>query len=77
MPPAGFLAGLQTHPAPRPRWQVGPRALGHRSLLAYPDREEVKARLNAIKGRQVSAPGEDTAAIFFSAANPGIPLRRC
>ena len=34
------------------RTEVGPRALGHRSLLGYPDSEGMKAKFNAIKHRQ-------------------------
>jgi predicted NodU family carbamoyl transferase len=37
----------------RGRQEVGPRALGHRSLLAFPNEEAVKHKLNAIKHRQV------------------------
>ncbi len=33
------------------RMEVGPRALGQRSILADPRRAELKARLNAMKGR--------------------------
>jgi len=36
----------------RGRQEFGPRALGHRSLLAVPDSEEVKDRLNRVKARQ-------------------------
>jgi hydroxymethyl cephem carbamoyltransferase len=34
------------------RYEVGPRALGNRSLLAAPFREEMRDRLNSIKGRE-------------------------
>jgi hypothetical protein len=34
------------------RTEVGPRALGHRSLLAYPASNEVKDKLNQLKVRQ-------------------------
>jgi hypothetical protein len=34
------------------RTEVGPRALGHRSLIAYPDSEAIKASLNRLKGRE-------------------------
>jgi hydroxymethyl cephem carbamoyltransferase len=34
------------------RYEIGPRALGNRSLLAAPFREEMKDRLNSIKGRE-------------------------
>ena len=37
----------------RGRQEFGPRALGHRSLLAFPNEEAVKHKLNAIKHRQV------------------------
>ena len=29
-----------------PHFQFGPRALGHRSMLCYPDRESLKEKLN-------------------------------
>jgi hydroxymethyl cephem carbamoyltransferase len=38
------------------RYEIGPRALGNRSLLASPFREEMKARLNEIKGRESYRP---------------------
>ncbi|NJP45819.1 carbamoyltransferase family protein [Actinacidiphila epipremni] len=38
------------------RSEYGPRALGHRSLLAHPGREENLARLNAVKGREEFRP---------------------
>ncbi|WP_017570598.1 carbamoyltransferase C-terminal domain-containing protein [Nocardiopsis halotolerans] len=34
------------------RWEIGPRALGHRSLLAEPFRAATRDRLNAIKKRE-------------------------
>src|SRR5690606_11658692 len=34
------------------RSEYGPRALGHRSLLAHPGRAENLDRLNAVKGRE-------------------------
>jgi len=34
------------------RWEIGPRALGHRSLLAEPFRAATKDRLNDIKQRE-------------------------
>ena len=34
------------------RWEIGPRALGNRSLLAEPFRAETRDRLNAIKLRE-------------------------
>ncbi|WP_058041143.1 carbamoyltransferase C-terminal domain-containing protein [Streptomyces roseifaciens] len=52
------------------RWEIGPRALGHRSLLAEPFRESTKERLNAIKKREDYRPiapccrVEDTDALF-------------
>lgn len=36
----------------RGRQEFGPRALGHRSLLAFPDSEEMRDRMNRIKFRQ-------------------------
>lgn len=45
---AGAVIGVA-----RGRAEHGPRALGHRSILAYPDRDEVRARVNArIKSRE-------------------------
>jgi carbamoyltransferase len=38
------------------RSEFGPRALGHRSLLADPRRRETTARLNAVKGRESFRP---------------------
>jgi carbamoyltransferase len=38
------------------RSEFGPRALGHRSLLADPRRPETTARLNAVKGRESFRP---------------------
>jgi carbamoyltransferase len=38
------------------RSEYGPRALGHRSLLAHPGRAENLARLNAVKGREEFRP---------------------
>jgi carbamoyltransferase len=38
------------------RSEYGPRALGHRSLLAHPGREENLARLNDVKGREEFRP---------------------
>lgn len=34
------------------RWEIGPRALGHRSILAEPFLDETRERLNTIKGRE-------------------------
>jgi carbamoyltransferase len=38
------------------RSEYGPRALGHRSLLAYPGDADTTARMNAIKGREQFRP---------------------
>jgi carbamoyltransferase len=38
------------------RSEFGPRALGHRSLLAHPGRQENLARLNDVKGREQFRP---------------------
>jgi carbamoyltransferase len=38
------------------RSEYGPRALGHRSLLAHPGRRETLARLNDVKGREQFRP---------------------
>ena len=38
------------------RAESGPRALGHRSILATPTRPEMRARINDIKGRQPYRP---------------------
>ena len=38
------------------RSEYGPRALGHRSLLAHPGRPENLERLNAVKGREEFRP---------------------
>ena len=40
----------------RGRQEYGPRALGHRSLLAVPDASDIKARLNRLKGREFYRP---------------------
>ncbi|XP_072031403.1 nodulation protein NolO-like [Amphiura filiformis] len=40
----------------RGRAEFGPRALGHRSLLAYPDQPEQLTRVNRLKGRQFYRP---------------------
>lgn len=55
-----FLAELLAGRAPtkpiiavvRGRQEYGPRALGHRSLLAVPDSEEMRVRMNRLKFRQ-------------------------
>ncbi|CAE7776819.1 cmcH, partial [Symbiodinium pilosum] len=36
----------------RGRQEFGPRALGHRSLLAVPDSDEIRVRMNRLKVRQ-------------------------
>merc|ERR1712061_979110 len=36
----------------RGRQEFGPRALGHRSLLAVPDSDEMRVRMNRLKFRQ-------------------------
>jgi hydroxymethyl cephem carbamoyltransferase len=52
------------------RWEIGPRALGNRSILAEPFGEETRQRLNAIKQREQYRPiapacrVEDLAAAF-------------
>jgi hydroxymethyl cephem carbamoyltransferase len=52
------------------RWEIGPRALGNRSLLAEPFRPETRDRLNAIKNRETYRPIapcarlEDLSAVF-------------
>ena len=38
------------------RSEFGPRALGHRSLLAHPGREKNLRRLNDVKGREQFRP---------------------
>lgn len=39
----------------RGRQEVGPRALGHRSLLAVPDMVEMKERMNKLKFRRLGS----------------------
>jgi hydroxymethyl cephem carbamoyltransferase len=54
----------------RGRWEIGPRALGHRSLLAEPFHASTRDRLNQIKQREGYRPiapvvrVEDLAAVF-------------
>ncbi|WP_441249578.1 carbamoyltransferase C-terminal domain-containing protein [Kitasatospora sp. McL0602] len=54
------------------RWEIGPRALGHRSLLAEPFDPRTKDRLNAIKAREDYRPiapvcrAEDVSSLFDS-----------
>jgi len=38
------------------RYEMGPRALGNRSLLASPFKDDIRARLNALKGREYYRP---------------------
>jgi predicted NodU family carbamoyl transferase len=59
------------------RSEIGPRALGNRSLLAAPFKRESRDRLNAIKGRETYRPiapvclAEDAADLFgLHAASP-------
>lgn len=57
------------------RWEIGPRALGNRSILAAPFREETRARLNRIKQREQFRPIapvclEEDAERFFSCKEP-------
>lgn len=53
------------------RWEIGPRALGHRSLLAEPFNASTHQRLNAVKKREDYRPiapvcrVEDLAAVFY------------
>jgi carbamoyltransferase len=49
---AAILAGDNIVGVVRGRTEVGPRALGHRSLLCYPANQSLHAKLNLIKGRQ-------------------------
>ncbi|HEX4789591.1 MAG TPA: carbamoyltransferase C-terminal domain-containing protein [Actinospica sp.] len=57
------------------RSEFGPRALGHRSLLAHPGRAENLDRLNAVKGRESFRPiapmvRAERAAELFEGPNP-------
>jgi carbamoyltransferase len=58
------------------REEFGPRALGHRSLLAHPGRAENLDRLNAVKGREPFRPvapmirSERAAEVFASGPLP-------
>jgi hydroxymethyl cephem carbamoyltransferase len=38
------------------RWEIGPRALGHRSLLGEPFHERTRQRLNTVKAREAYRP---------------------
>ncbi|OZM71762.1 proline dehydrogenase [Amycolatopsis antarctica] len=49
---AAFLAEGNIIGWARGRWEMGPRALGNRSILAAPFTEETTRRLNAIKQRE-------------------------
>jgi carbamoyltransferase len=51
------------------RSEFGPRALGHRSLLAHPGRAENLDRLNAVKGREAFRP---VAPMVLEERAPGI-----
>ena len=53
---AALLADDQVIGVVRGRAEFGPRALGHRSLLAVPDASDIKARLNRLKGREFYRP---------------------
>merc|ERR1711988_1684542 len=55
--PAWLRQGNRTTDKPiiavvRGRQEFGPRALGHRSLLAVPDSQDLRERLNRLKFRQ-------------------------
>lgn len=71
-----FIATRDTLNSPQ---EFGPRALGHRSLLASPDSAEMKERMNRLKARQWYRPvapmiaAEDLvkAISFFSTSNIG------
>jgi predicted NodU family carbamoyl transferase len=53
---ADFLAAGRVIAWVRGRCELGPRALGHRSLLAAPFEAAMHRRLNAIKGRELFRP---------------------
>lgn len=53
---AAVLAGDEVVAWVQGRYEIGPRALGHRSLLASPLHAETKSRLNQIKGRESYRP---------------------
>ncbi|MFE9173573.1 carbamoyltransferase [Streptomyces kebangsaanensis] len=67
--------------------EFGPRALGHRSILAHPGHAATRDRLNAIKKRAAYRPfapavlAEHTTEWFMSAGDPFMnrvaPVRRC
>ena len=48
---ADLLADARIMAIVRGRTEFGPRALGHRSLVAYPASAEMKVKLNKVKGR--------------------------
>jgi predicted NodU family carbamoyl transferase len=57
------------------KFEIGPRALGNRSILAAPFSESTKIRLNEIKGREQFRPIapvclEEDAALFFGCSRP-------
>ena len=58
----------------RGRAELGPRALGHRSLIAYPANPAMKVMFNLIKGRQsfrpVSPLVPESACELFFGKNP-------
>jgi len=49
---AGALAGGRIVAWVQGRWEIGPRALGNRSLLAEPFTAQTRLRLNEVKGRE-------------------------
>ena len=67
---AGALARGEIIAWVQGRWEIGPRALGNRSILAEPFRTETRDRLNTIKLREAYRPiapvcrREDIAAAF-------------
>ena len=57
------------------RMEWGPRALGHRSILADPRDQKLKEKLNLLKGREAFRPFapiicKDTASAYFDMDNP-------
>ncbi|MFH0884779.1 MAG: carbamoyltransferase C-terminal domain-containing protein [Candidatus Micrarchaeota archaeon] len=60
------------------RAEFGPRALGHRSILANPSDEDMKDRINKIKGRELFRPlapsvKAEKAADYFASGNADSP----
>jgi hydroxymethyl cephem carbamoyltransferase len=53
---AGRLAAGHVAAWVQDRWEIGPRALGHRSLLADPSSAAMRSRLNRIKEREQFRP---------------------